>query len=325
MNGPFVIGASPQARLTSIEDVLDRSVPAFYPHTLDQLVAAQRFSTDCRFLRAGPITVVDATVRADIRMDFAEGRNGYHANVALSGGLRSRHRGVDLLTTAETATFYRPSGETSVTHWTAGTRILAVKMDLGAVERILRDTVRGPVADRWTPSVDVRGGPGRSWVRMLRHLTTELADPDSVLHQPMAAMPFVEAVLSGFLMVASPAFRQTLDRPAEPARPAAVRDATDIIDAEAHRPLTTAELARRCHVSVRTLQEGFQRHLGIAPMAYLRSVRLDRAHAELRAADPARDTVGAIARRWGFTNLTRFANQHRKAYGQYPHETLRIA
>lgn len=45
-------------------------------------------------------------------------------------------------------------------------------------------------------------------------------------------------------------------------------------------------------------QEGFQRHLGISPMAYLRSVRLGRAHADLRAADPARDTVSVIAYRW---------------------------
>lgn len=89
--------------------------------------------------------------------------------------------------------------------------------------------------------------------------------------------------------------------------------------------VTTAELARRCHVGVSTLLEGFQRHLGMPPMAYLRSVRLARAHAELRAADPARETVGAIARRWGFTNLTCFAGQHREAYGELPHETLRTA
>jgi transcriptional regulator GlxA family with amidase domain len=138
-------------------------------------------------------------------------------------------------------------------------------------------------------------------------------------------MPFVESVLSGFLMIASPAYREALERPAESARPAAVRNAIDIIEADAHLPLTTAEIARRCHVSVRTLQEGFRRHVGIAPMAYLRSVRVARAHAELRAADPARQTVSTIAHRWGFTNLTRFANQHRAAFGEFPSATLRSA
>jgi hypothetical protein len=52
----------------------------------------------------------------------------------------------------------------------------------------------------------------------------------------------------------------------------------DIIEGGPHLPLTIATLARQCHVSVRTLQEGFQRHLGMSPMAYVRVVRLRRAH-----------------------------------------------
>ena len=84
---------------------------------------------------------------------------------------------------------------------------------------------------------------------------------------------------------------------------AAVRDAMDIIDAGPHLPLTTSTLARQCHVSVRTLQEGFQRHLGISPMTYLRLVRLRRAHRDRRSADPCHNTVASIAHRWGFTHL----------------------
>jgi methylphosphotriester-DNA--protein-cysteine methyltransferase len=30
-------------------------------------------------------------------------------------------------------------------------------------------------------------------------------------------------------------------------------------------PMTTSVLAAQCHVSARTLQEGFQRHLGVSP------------------------------------------------------------
>ena len=73
----------------------------------------------------------------------------------------------------------------------------------------------------------------------------------------------------------------------------------DIIDAGPHLPLTTSTLARQCHVSVRTLQEGFQHHLGISPMTYLRQVRLRRAHRDLRPADPSHSTVASIAHGWG--------------------------
>lgn len=324
MTGPFVIAASPHVHLTSVEDAENCSAAIFYPATIDQLTAGQSFTSEYRILRAGPITIAEATTHADIRMDFTEGRSGYHVNVPVAGSVQSRHRAVDLTATSDTAAVYSPHGDAAVTCWTAETRLVAMKMDRGFVERTLSEALREPVTDTspLVPSIDVRGGHGRSWADLLRHLRTQLGDPDSVLHEPIAAMPFVEAVINGFLVVASPAYREALTR-AEPARPAVVRDATDIMDAEAHTPLTTAEIARRCHVSVRTLQEGFRGHLGTTPMAYLRSVRLSRAHAELRAADPARGSVGAIARRWGFTNLTRFANQHRSTYGEFPHETLR--
>jgi AraC-like DNA-binding protein len=93
--------------------------------------------------------------------------------------------------------------------------------------------------------------------------------------------------------------RQALAAPSEPGRPAAVRDAMDIIEGGPHLPLTTSTLARQCHVSVRTLQEGFPRHLGMSPMAYVRVVRLRRAQRDLRSADPFHSTVSAIAHCWG--------------------------
>jgi transcriptional regulator GlxA family with amidase domain len=100
-------------------------------------------------------------------------------------------------------------------------------------------------------------------------------------------------------------YRQALAAPAEPGRPEAVRDAMDMIEAGPHLPLTTSTLAKQCHVSVRTLQEGFQRHLSMSPMAYVRVVRLRRAHRDLRSADPSHSTVASIAHRWGFTHLGR--------------------
>ena len=55
---------------------------------------------------------------------------------------------------------------------------------------------------------------------------------------------------------------------------------------------------------------------GMSPIAYLRVVRLRRAHWDLRAADPSHDSVASIARRWGFAHLGRFAAAHKNMYGQ---------
>jgi transcriptional regulator GlxA family with amidase domain len=151
----------------------------------------------------------------------------------------------------------------------------------------------------------------------------QLECPGSLIRHPLVLEPLVDSLIHGLLLVAGHPHRDALAAPAESARPAAVREAMDVIEAEAHLPLTTSTLAMQCHVSVRTLQEGFRRHLGMSPMAYLRVVRLRRAHHDLLCADPSRSAVAAIARRWGFTHLGRFATAHKAMFGETPFQTLR--
>jgi transcriptional regulator GlxA family with amidase domain len=58
-------------------------------------------------------------------------------------------------------------------------------------------------------------------------------------------------------------------------------------------------------------------------MAYLREVRLRRAHQHLLDSDPSIVTVASVAYRWGFTNLGRFAAAHAARYSEPPVTTLR--
>jgi transcriptional regulator GlxA family with amidase domain len=97
----------------------------------------------------------------------------------------------------------------------------------------------------------------------------------------------------------------------------------DEVMACAAEPITVSRLADVACVSVRSLQEGFRRHLGMSPTRYLREVRLARAHEDLRLADPDQATVTQIARRWGFSNIGRFAQMYAQRYGKPPSETLR--
>lgn len=104
---------------------------------------------------------------------------------------------------------------------------------------------------------------------------------------------------------------------------ATLRRAVAFIDEHAHQGITAADIAAAAHVTTRAVQLAFQRHLGISPMEYLRQVRLARARQDLIAADPAIQTVTAIAYRWGFTSSSRFAAQYLRAYGVTPSHTLR--
>lgn len=102
-----------------------------------------------------------------------------------------------------------------------------------------------------------------------------------------------------------------------------IRLAVEFVHAHAEHAVAVAAIAAAAGMSVRGLQEAFQRTYGQTPMAYLRQVRLSRAHDELQVSDPETASVGAIARRWGFTHMGRFSASYAAQYGNYPRATLR--
>ena len=158
---------------------------------------------------------------------------------------------------------------------------------------------------------------------MLLMLAEQSFHPGSVLTQPLAGKPFVDSLVRGLLLVVDHPHRDAVAADPKTVAPRTVRAALNIIDAEAHLPLTVSGIASRVHVSVRSLQDGFRKHLGSSPMAYLRDVRLSRAHEALMRSDPFITTVASIAYEWGFTNLGRFAAAHAARYGEAPAVTLR--
>jgi len=108
------------------------------------------------------------------------------------------------------------------------------------------------------------------------------------------------------------------------AHSATLRRAVAFIEDHAHEPITVADIAAAAHVTIRTLQYAFRRHLDITPLGYVRQVRLSHAHRDLLAAGPGDETsVGAVAARWGFPHPGRFAALYRDMYGTSPSRTLR--
>ncbi|HEX8864661.1 MAG TPA: helix-turn-helix transcriptional regulator [Lentzea sp.] len=107
------------------------------------------------------------------------------------------------------------------------------------------------------------------------------------------------------------------------ANPSALRRAIAFIEANPDIDIAITDIARAAHVTPRAIQLAFRRQLNTTPTAYLRRVRLDRAHADLVAADPEDTTVTAIAARWGYASPSRFAAEYRAAYHRQPSSTLR--
>lgn len=88
------------------------------------------------------------------------------------------------------------------------------------------------------------------------------------------------------------------------------------------QPIGVDELAVRVGVSRRSLELGFRDTLNISPQKYLRMLRLNGLHRDLRHAAPGQATVAELATRWGFFELGRTAGQYKNLFGEQPSATL---
>lgn len=82
------------------------------------------------------------------------------------------------------------------------------------------------------------------------------------------------------------------------------------------------EICAQLGVCERSLQYSFRDLLQLTPVAYLRGRRLHRARRDLLATPPGTATVTAIALRYGFLHLGKFAQDYRRQFGERPSTTL---
>lgn len=299
---------------------------ALYPQQELQILRnPESFSLSQRIGNLGPVTVGEIAFGADVRLECGELHDSYHVNIPMTGHIESEHRGNHVTADSQNATVYQPEMYTVLPYWSAQTRLLCVKFDRSVVDDALRDALADTLTAQinFAHTMQIHSGSGRAWAQMAMMLYQQIARPDGILRQPLVAAPFIDTLVRGLLVAADHPYRSALVNPVRFVRSRLVETAVDIVEADAHLPLTVTAIAARSRGSVRALQQAFRRELDTTPMAYLREVRLRRAHRALVEADPSVTTVASIAYSWGFTNLGRFAETHAAEYGESPGVTLR--
>jgi AraC-like DNA-binding protein len=298
----------------------------FYSNSVDMLEPSESLDTQMRVANLGPVTIGDLRFGTDLKIELHE-LGAYHVDVLMSGRLEwQQGRDEPQLATVTSGAVFQPVGDTVLHRWTGDCRLLAVKIDRGALERQLARMLDSPVTSpiRLGRQLDQTDGPGRTWTNMVRVVAADaLGSNPGLTQNPLVAEPLQETILRGLLLGTDHPYRDRLAAPSGPfPAPRAIRQAIELLHSHPEEPVTIARLADLTAVSERALQAGFQRYVGLSPTAYLRQVRLDRAHEDLRRADPRQTTVADVAHRWGFTHLGRFAGFYRARYGMSPSQTL---
>jgi AraC-like DNA-binding protein len=295
----------------------------YYPVAVGLPDGSDGFTLDVTVIQLGPLTVGQLSFGVPVTFVVPE-LDAYHVSMPTSGRIHTRHAGHEVFATPATGAVFGP-GSPVYTRHDANSGELAVKIQRSALEdelaALLGHPVEGPID--LPPAMKLTEGPGQSWNRLVHLLRAELDYAEGLIYQPLIAEQLRSCVLSGLLLSVPHQYHDELIGPTIAGPPRAIRRVVEAVHGEPDRAFTVADLAVIAGMSVRSLQEGFRRHVGCAPMTYLQTVRLDRARDSLRRADPTRVTVAAVAHRWGFAHLGRFASAYRGRFGESPSETLR--
>lgn len=278
---------------------------------------------DIEMIRLGPLIVGHLTSAGSVTLELPT-HDAYHVTIPLTGRVTALRDGQELTGTPPTALAFRP-GDRIRLRYEPDSSGLGVRIESWALEAelagLLGHPVRGPID--LPPTFDLTAGPAHSWSRLVRLLRDELGHETSLIHETVIAEQFYGSVLSGLLLSVPHRHLEELVAPPATVIIRPIRRVMAAISDTPEHAFTVGELAAIAGMSVRSLQSGFRRHLGSAPMAYLQEVRLSRAQESLRQGDPARITVAEVAHRWGFAHLGRFASAYRHRFGESPSETLR--
>lgn len=307
--------------LVVAQDVASR---VFTPHHLEFLRRPRCVDTRLAATRIGAVTVGYLGYGANVSLVHESAVGDYHVNVPVRGHAES-WCGSDLIlaTRGQAAVFVpdRPAG----IKWAADCVQLCVKISRAGLEHEVENLLGKPLGKplNLAAAMNLETEAGRSWLAILSFLNKELARSESIIQYPMIGRRFEQMVMSGFLLQQAAYHEIALGDRTTPALPRTVKAALDLIEGHPENYVTITDLACAVGISTRALQEGFKRHIGVSPLAYLRDVRLSRVHAELVAASPDSATVAQMASKWGFGHLGRFSDVYRRKFGVAPHQTLR--
>lgn len=292
------------------------------PHRLT-ILGPQRLPGSFRAFHEGVVGLYDLAYGAPVRLLATDLPDFYNVILPQAGGGAVAVNGTALPSPLSVA----GPGDVVSMEWDHRAVNAALAMPRAAVDEVLAVRL-GDVPQRQLRFrqhlLDPANPAVQSWLALARAFRQFILSP--LAHRSELGVRHFERLLIDTLLDAQPhSWSGAAAGRGAAMLPSAVRRATAYCAEHAAEPVSVSDIAHAARVSVRTLREGFRTHLGTTPLAYLRRVRLDRAHHELTAiaAGHAAGSVTDVACRWGFTHLGRFSAEYRRAYGRLPSDTSR--
>lgn len=308
---------------TDLDEARDRVAAIFCPHRLDRIGPGQ-FDARHNHVAGERLSLNYIAYGAKTLIAPGELGNFYLFQMPISGAASIRNGADGYVSDCGRAAVLNPHGETTMI-WDEGCRQILLRIDRAAFNAHLAGLIGGR-PDRpltFSGAMDMSAPKAAVLRDLVLHLVVGVDAGRSVLKPgSLLGRQIESALMTGLLEAHRHNFSQALtDIRHRDLAPRIVRQAENFMREHIDQPLAIEGVAQALGVSARTLQHAFRRFRNTTPMAFLRTARLERAHADLQAARPG-TSVTEVAMRWGFGHFGRFAGTYRARFGCTPRQTL---
>jgi AraC-like DNA-binding protein len=310
-------------RSHDLDQAREEVAKIFCPHRLLPAGLASRLDACHHSVDLGGYRLNYVQYGADVLIEPGLLESFFLLQIPLDGQARIRAGRDEVDASIKCATLLSPSVDVRM-RWSETCGKLLVQFPRAEVERTLQAllgrSLRGPV--EFEPAVPLENGPGRRIADIVNMLRDDSESGSAMFTRTGAGPQMRETLIMALLKALPHNYSDALRAPVKGIVPRHVRRAEEFMRQHCDRPLNVTEIAAAAGVSVRALQDGFRQFRDMTPLEALRNLRLEGAHAALRAPQPG-DSVTTIALRWGFTHLSRFAITYAERYRELPSDTLR--
>lgn len=308
---------------SDLDEVRERVAGIFCPHDLRVTGRNHRVSASMHHAPVGGISLNRLRYGATVAIDPGCLKDFLLVMMPLSGSADVHCGNQHVHSTPALASVVTPTLPMRETNHADSDQIM-VRIERSLLERVcaqhLGRELRHPI--EFQLGMDLTAKNSESWLALIAYLIGELDRVGTPLLSPLAQAQIEHLMVTTLLLMQPHNFRTALLQPAPPLAPTYVKRVEEYIEENADQPLTVSELAAFAGVGSSALFAGFREFRNTSPMAYLKSVRLQRVHEDLNRASASRDTVTKIAMRWGFVHLGHFTAGYKRKFGESPSETL---
>ncbi|CAN5584736.1 AraC family transcriptional regulator [soil metagenome] len=318
-------------RTSDLDEARSRVTQVFCDHRLEVVGRRKHVEASMHYRSVGALGIGRMSYGASVMIDPGCLQTFYLIQIVRKGAEGVRTMGETVHSTHAVASVVSPSEAVTMLHHD-GCEKLFVRVERAALERHCAGQLGRPLREPvvFAPRMAVDESRAAAWLRWVGWLFAELSDDRAEgspwVDSPLLAAQIEQAGIAALLHCQPHSHQEAmraLDQDAHRLSPGFVRRAAAYLEEHADAPLSIADVAAHVGVSTRALFRGFRKYRDTTPMKYLATVRMERVREELLQGHVMGETIGDVARRWGFCHLGHFSARYRQQFGELPSRTLK--